>query len=233
MRIVTPTINHSPVLNDASLLKLMYMVSPALPVGAYAYSQGLEFAIDGGWLKTEADVTDWVSGVLRHSVATLDLPVLLRCFDAWSEGDIETAIYWNHILRAGRETAELLLEDDQLGVALQRLLVSHEIEAAQSITTPSFASLFALAGVTWQVPKQSLCLGFAWSWLENQIAAATKLVPFGQTQAQQILLALQPHLIEACDIAAQLTDDEIGAGLPALAIASSKHERQYSRLFRS
>ncbi|MDO6423292.1 urease accessory protein UreF [Saccharophagus degradans] len=219
--------------NNNSLQKLMYLVSPALPVGAYAYSQGLEFAVDGGWLKTEADVSAWIAGVMENSLAELDMPVLVRVYNAWQQGDIEQVKYWNHFLRAGRETHELLLEDDQLGIALKRLLISLEIPHAGEVEKPAFATLFALAGMHWQVPIAQLLQGFAWAWLENQVAAATKLVPFGQTQAQKVILALQPNIAPACEKAFILKDDELGAGLPALAIASAKHERQYSRLFRS
>jgi len=221
------------MLTDTALLKLMYMVSPALPVGAYAYSQGLEYAIDEGWLTTQSDVTQWVAGVLEHSVATLDIPVLHRLYSAWQANDTSQIAYWNHFLRASRETKELLLEDDQLGIALQRLLISLELEQASTIKQPTFAAMFALAATHWQVGKRATSLGFAWAWLENQIAAATKLVPFGQTQAQQVMLALHPSLLAACDSAEQIPSEHIGAGLPALAISSAKHERQYSRLFRS
>lgn len=219
--------------SNAALQKLMYLVSPALPVGAYAYSQGLEHAVDSGWLKTEIDVSNWIAGVLSHSVAELDLPILIRCYSAWQAQDIDRVIYWNHFLRAGRETRELLLEDDQLGIALQRLLVALEVPCADKMKKPTFAALFSLAGMHWQVPIEQLAQGFTWSWLENQVAAATKLVPFGQTQAQKVILALQPNIDPACEKAFNLKDEELGAGLPALAIASAQHERQYSRLFRS
>lgn len=221
------------MITDPALLKLMYLVSPALPVGAYAYSQGLEYAIDNGWLKTQDDVSQWVAGVLEHSVATLDVPVLMRLYRAWQAQDDAQVTYWNQYLRASRETRELLLEDDQLGLALQRLLVSLEVDAASRVPHPTFAAMFALAASHWKVGLHATCLGFVWAWLENQIAAATKLVPFGQTQAQQVMLALHPHLMAACEQAGQVGDSDIGAGLPALAISSSKHERQYSRLFRS
>lgn len=218
-----------------ALLKLMNLVSPALPVGAYAYSQGQEWAVDDGWIKTEGEVEDWINGVLTHSVARLDIPCLLRCFDAWKNQKHEQVQYWNQFLIASRETHELLLEDEQLGQALSRLLISLEISDHEKVLTKerSFACLFALAGVRWGIPLRDLAIGFAWSWLENQVAAATKIVPLGQTQAQQMLQRLMNNVESIVDSAMGLEDDEIGAGLPALAIASSLHERQYSRLFRS
>ncbi len=220
-------------MKSQALLHLMHLVSPALPVGAYAYSQGLEFAIDSGWLKTEAELTDWVGGVLTQGVGQLDLPLLSRLYDAWAEEDWHTLKRWNDYIRAARETHELLLEDEQMGQALNRLLVSLEVPNATHNLQASFVTQFALAASFWQVPKAEALQGFAFSWLENQIAAATKLVPLGQTRAQILLLQLMEHIAPVCEYALTIEDDAIGYSLPGLALASSLHERQYSRLFRS
>lgn len=222
-------------MNNPRLLHLMHLVSPALPVGAYAYSQGLEYAVDSGWLKDDAAIREWISGILQYSVGQLDLPVLLRFYQAWHTQDHGALNRWNHFVRANRETRELQLEDQQLGAALQRLLISLEVLEQDFAleAPPCFACLFAAAGVHWQIDRAELAQGFAWSWLENQIAAATKIVPLGQTQAQKMLLALMPEIPGVCERAVHLGDEELGVGLPALAMASSRHERQYSRLFRS
>ncbi len=213
----------------------MQLVSPALPVGAYAYSQGQEYAVDSGWLKQQGSVSSWIEGLLKYSLGRLELPVLQRVFVAWQNNDLVAINRWNHFIRANRETSELLLEDEQLGLALKRLLCSLGVEGAEweLEAAPSFVILFALAGERWQIPISDLSQGFAWSWLENQVAAATKLVPLGQTQAQQLLSELLERIPDVCEAATALADAELGIGLPALAIASSRHERQYSRLFRS
>ena len=213
----------------------MHLVSPALPVGAYAYSQGQEYAVDSGWLAADKDVENWIAGVLTHSMARLDLPCLIRLYNAWRENDLASVRYWNQYLKASRETSELLLEDEQLGDALQRLLTSLALPKEKTAfeSKPSFVAMFALAGVEWAIPLEELMYGFSWSWVENQVAAATKTVPLGQTQAQQMLVQLMEPIQRAIDTANAVADDDIGAGLPALAISSSLHERQYSRLFRS
>lgn len=217
------------------LLHLLHLVSPALPVGAYAYSQGQEYAVDRGWLSTPGALAEWIRGVLRHSVGYLDLPLLPRLYQAWQAGDMVRVDHWNSFARGNRETAELLLEDEQLGVALQRLLVSLDVPGAGEtlLDAPCFVTQFALAGAHWQISQEDLMQGYAYSWLENQVAAATKIVPLGQTQAQKLLLELITAIPDVCTQAQQLADDELGVGLPALALASSRHERQYSRLFRS
>lgn len=227
---------------NAPLLHLMQLVSPALPVGAYAYSQGLEYAVDQGWVTSLSQAQDWIGAVLTHSVGGLDLPVLQRLYRALAAGDMAAVGHWNDLLQAARESHELLLEDLQMGEALQRLLVSLEVPLAQSWFAPrpdadtpalSFATAFGMAAVHWQVAEGDALHGFAWSWLENQVAAAVKLVPLGQTDGQRLLIALMPALEQAVNGAATLEDDELGVGLPRLAMASAQHETQYSRLFRS
>jgi len=219
---------------QSSLLHLMHLASPALPVGAYAYSQGLEYAVDSGWLKTDAQLTDWLRGVMAQGFGQLDAPVMLRCLRAWRDGDPGARYHWNQYLLACRETAELLLEDTQLGMALRRLLVSLEIPGAdENAGDVTFASLFALACYHWHIEDKDAVQGFIWAWLENQVAAATKLVPLGQTQAQKILVQLMEDVPGIAERVMHLGDEDIGWSLPGVVLASAKHERQYSRLFRS
>lgn len=218
------------------LLHLLHLVSPALPVGAYAYSQGLEYAVDSGWLADETALQDWLNQLMCRSLAQLDVPVLRRLVLAWQVGDLEAVNHWNDYLRASRETAELLLEDEQMGMALNRLLGALGLALAERQgyrATPGFACQFALAGTHWGIGVDELSYGFVWSWLENQVAAATKIVPLGQTQAQQLLVSLMPAVEQTCALAAQVSDEDLGISLPGLAMASSLHERQYTRLFRS
>jgi len=219
---------------DHSLLRLLQLSSVSLPVGGYAFSQGLEYAIDTGWIRNQAQVEGWLETQLLHSVAQVDLPLLRLMMAAAAEQDLEALQRLNDLALACRETKELRLTDTAMGEALGRLMSSLEIPLPFARgEAVSFITLFAVAAVHWQINYPTAALGFSWSWLENQVAAATKLVPLGQTQAQLLLGELQPVLTRALQAAESLTEDQIGAGLPALAIASALHEQQYSRLFRS
>ncbi|WP_370693682.1 urease accessory protein UreF [Oceanobacter sp. 3_MG-2023] len=221
-------------LSDAGLIRLMQLCSVSLPVGGYAFSHGMEYAIEAGWIRNADQVSQWVSEQLVYSLATTDVPVLRRCMAAIDANDPAELQRLNDLLLACRETRELRLTDTAMGEALHRLLTSLNMDLPFAKGEPvSFVCLFALAAGVWGIPYRSAALGLLWSWLENQIAAATKLVPLGQTQAQQLLGALQPALQQALDRADTIDDDGIGAGLPALAIVSSQHEHMYSRLFRS
>ena len=226
---------------DVARLHLLRLCSPALPVGAYAYSGGLEQAVAAGWVRDESGAGAWITGVLEHALAQLDVPVLLRLHRAWQAGDQETVRYWSRLLLACRESAELRAEDRHLGTALARLLADLGVEEARSWREEpacTWAAMFALAGHHWDIPARVLAQGYLWSWCENQMAAAVKLIPLGQTAGQRILLQCTAR-IPACvrrgeTLAADAgAEEKVGAGAPALAMASALHESQYCRLFRS
>ena len=217
-----------------SLLRLLQLCSVNMPVGAYAFSQGLETAVEEGWLKNVEDTYRWLQQQLEQSIAQCDLPILRRQMAMLTRGDLEGYFHWNDFVLACRETNELRLTDTATGRALIRVLVSLGIDKPMGQSGDvSFVTAFALAASHWHIDEEDACLGYAWSWLENQVAAATKLVPLGQTQAQQLLQEIQPALVNAIEVSARCEDQAIGASMPALAIASCWHEQQYSRLFRS
>lgn len=217
-------------------LRLWQLISPALPIGAYAYSGGLEYALHAGWLQNAEDVEHWISGLLQHTLVRLDVPVLQRCYQAWTQGDLTQLQYWSAFILAAREASELQAEDLHLGRALASLLSNLGIGEADSwrqSDTAVFVCLLALAGVKWQVSIEQLAAGFLWSWSENQVAAAIKLMPLGQTAGQKMLMQLATKIPQAVTEGVALHDEEIGALAPGLGIASALHETQYSRLFRS
>lgn len=221
---------------DLSLLRLLQLVSPGLPIGMYSYSQGLERAVEDGWIKDAEQAGDWLQGLLQNGLSKVDLPILARLYDAWSEDDKVTVEYWSQTLMACRETAELRTEDRQTGQALARLLMNLELpEACDWLkrSDATLATLFALAAARWQINKADAMAGYLWGWLENQTLCAVKLVPLGQVAGQRLLKNLAGELPTLVAHALSLNDDEIGGSCFGLALASSRHEMQYSRLFRS
>lgn len=222
-------------ITDAGLLRLLQLSSAALPVGGYSFSQGLEYAVEEGWLKQEQDVVQWLSLQLNESLARVDLPLLNRQCDTVRRGDETGFSYWNDYVLACRETDELRLTDVAMGHALIKLLDDLAVPTVltRGLGEISFVSAYALAAEYWRIDPRVAGHGFCWSWLENQVAAATKLVPLGQTSAQRLLGELQRLIPVAVDFGGAVQDNALGASLPALAMASAWHETQYSRLFRS
>ena len=220
---------------DLALLGLMQLVSPALPIGAFAWSQGLESAFELGWVTNEEELGEWLEGVLEDGLTRCELPLLLRLQTAWAEQDAAALAHWNDWLHATRETAELSDEDLRLGSALVRLLTSLNLMPPDGLMPeePCYVTLFAWGATLRNVPQRQTLLGFAWAWLENQLAVACKAMPLGHTAAQRLTERLRPQLVTAVDNAMHMNDTELGPIIPGLALGSAHHETQYSRLFRS
>ncbi|OEE66842.1 urease accessory protein UreF [Enterovibrio norvegicus FF-33] len=217
--------------------RLFQLISPSLPVGAFSYSQGLEWAIECGWVADEQALSDWLQSLAYDSLQQLELPVLRRLYKAFEASDKEAIEYWCNWLYASRETLELRQEEIQRGRTMGKLLIRLELinekhELVPSITKSQLAG-FAYAGLKWGIDEDSLCHGYAWSWLENTVVAGVKMIPLGQTSGQKVLMALTPSLERAVDESKTISDDNVGSFAIAQAIASSCHETQYSRLFRS
>ncbi|WP_299732244.1 urease accessory UreF family protein [uncultured Endozoicomonas sp.] len=218
-----------------SLLGLLHLSSPALPVGAFAYSQGLETAIDRQWCHNRQTTGDWISELMLQGMAKLDVPVFLRLYRALKNHDQEQVIFWNDTLLAFRETKELYDEDCQVGRAFCTWVKSMypDEPRADWLITPTQCSMFSLSSLLGSIDEQSAVIGLLWSWCENQVTAATKAVPLGQTDAQHILKRLTHEMDGALNAAHSLNDHEIGNNMMHYTMASSWHEHQYSRLFRS
>jgi urease accessory protein len=237
IRADTSTRHTSTITNiePLALLRLFHLVSPALPVGAYAYSQGLEYAVQAGWVADEDGTFDWLQGLSRHTLGTLDLPILLRLHAAWQATDTEAVERWNVELIAARESAELRAEERHLGTALARVLIELNLDEARAWLEPSpaFATMFSLAAARWQIAPQATLSGYLWAWIENQVLAAIKLVPLGQSAGQRLLHRLTDALPEIVERALTLPEQAIGVSGVSQVMASALHESQYSRLFRS
>jgi urease accessory protein len=218
------------------LVRLMHLVSPSLPVGGFTYSQGIERAVEDGWISEAVDLERWLRHQLHHALTTFDLPLLARMHSAVGDARVDALETWTDELLAGRESAELRLEEQNRGRALADLLAGLKVEDAdrwKPMLARCQAAGFAFAAVRWNIAPREMALGYAWSWLENLVLAAVKIIPLGQTEGQRVLQQLSPELPVAVDAGLARIDEEIGASCPALAIASSRHETQYTRLFRS
>ncbi|WEZ90853.1 MULTISPECIES: urease accessory protein UreF [unclassified Pseudomonas] len=222
--------------SDLALLRLLQLASPGLPVGGFTYSQGLEWAVEAGWVRDIASFSAWQREQLHDTLGHLDWPLLARLYRASQANDAEAFGRWSRFLLANRETAELRLEEQQRGSALARMLDGWQLgqdPAWRASLELSQLGGMAWLGAHWSIPLRQLALGHGFAWLEGAVMAGVKLVPFGQQAAQTLLRDLGQALPGVLDHALALDDDQLGGGLPLLAIASSRHETQYTRLFRS
>jgi urease accessory protein len=217
-------------------MRLFQLSSAALPIGAFAYSQGLEQAVALGDVKDRDSAVGWISGMLERSVLCLDVPIFARLHRACSVGDAAATRRWNDYLFASRGSAELRAEERQVGSALARLLFREGVQAAEPwLADPrvTVATGFALAGVAWGAPVAQAALAYVFAWAEAQVGAATRLIPLGQTDAQRALGLLIERTSLGVEAALARRDDELSSTTPGQLLLSGLHETQYSRLFRS
>jgi urease accessory protein len=221
---------------DVARLRLLHLVSPSLPVGAFTYSQGLEWAVECGWVGDEAGLKEWLGCLMHSGMTQLEIPLLARLYQASADNDDTALAYWSRYLLACRETRELREEERNRGRALASLLphLGIPVSAARMpILRSCQLAGFALAAQHWNIPLRQAAEGYLWGWLENTTLAGVKIVPLGQTAGQQIIAALTGDIPRLVERGLNLDDEVIGASCPAQALASSLHETQYTRLYRS
>ena len=215
-----------------ALVRLLQLASPALPVGGFAYSQGLETAIEDGIVHGVDSARRWIGDLLALSLARFEAPIWLRGFDAARDGDRAGFARWNEELLAARETAELRAETQQMGASLARVFPALKLipPACDPLAYP-LAFSAACAGLG--VDRAAGLAAYLWSWVEAQVLVAVKSVPLGQQAGQHLLFELHDAVTQAVAVAATLSDDKIGSAPVRYALASARHEMQYSRLYRS
>ena len=225
-------------MRDASLLQLMWLASPALPIGGFSYSECFEAAVDTAKVTTEQEAASWLLDQLHLSLSRADLAVIAQAVPAWQQGDHARIAELNAWVLQTRESSELRAQTEQMGRSLLEWLRNHTTASAAQIETlaalqPTYPLAFALAASSTGAALRDCLLSYAFGWAENMVQAAIKSVPLGQSAGQRILSALSAEIPAAIDHALALTDDARQAYSPMLAILSAQHELQYSRLFRS
>ncbi len=223
-------------MRETQQLRLMQLASSSLPVGSFTWSQGLEWAVETGWVNSADDFSRWQIQQMEQNFFTVDLPLFARLYHACEQNDFTAARRWTAWLLACRETRELREEERSRGIAFTRLVADWEPDCP-----PQWRTLFAdsqlcgLAwlGVRWNLPLADLALSFGYSWIESAVMAGVKLVPFGQQAAQRLIMSLCDRYAQGLAQALACPDSSVGSATPLAAIASSRHETQYCRLFRS
>jgi urease accessory protein len=228
-------------LSPASFLQLMWLASPALPIGGFSYSEGLEAGVNAALVGNEAQAADWIAEQLQLSQARGDMAVLAQAMQAWQRDDCARVVALNAWVLQTRESSELRLQAEQMGRSLVAWLQNRHADDAEALALvnwlatqdASYPLAFALAAHLAGAGPRDALLAYAFGWAENMVQAAIKSVPLGQSAGQRILARLAQAIPGAADHALALDDDQRQAFSPMLAILSARHEHQYSRLFRS
>ena len=226
--------------SNLQLARLLQLASPALPVGAYTYSQGLEWAVESGVIRDEAGAGRWIADLLQHGIGSYEAPLVVALMAAWSAGEIAEIDCLNGEFLASRESAELRAETAQMGFSMRRLLRDLRDDALSSVMARvdalpevAFPTVWAGIAAAWQIAPEAALTAYLWSWAENQVMAALKAVPLGQAAGQRLLADLGGKIPDVAVNAGNRPKNEWSNFTPAFAIACARHETQYSRLFRS
>ncbi|WP_019501925.1 urease accessory UreF family protein [Pseudanabaena sp. PCC 6802] len=219
-----------------TLMRLLQLASSTLPVGAYSYSEGLEYLVDCGTINSPDRLHHWLAQELSCGAIRVEAAVLVRAYEAIATQNLNALWYWNNWLSAARETEELRYQSWQMGQSLMRLLPSLQPDSDFSFANNrncNFAIAFAIAAANWQIDRHTAAIAYLYSWASNLVGAGVKLIPLGQTMGQQILRDLQPQIANTAQQVIQPGDDVLEACTWGLSLASMAHETQYTRLFRS
>ena len=222
----------------SGLLQLIWLASPALPIGGFSYSEGLEAAIEQGLLHDEHSATQWVVDQLHLTQSRGDMAVLAQAIPAWQHGDSARLQALNDWVMATRETAEMRLQTEQMGRSLLDWLRNLQQARGDQLQLcarlpVSYPLAMALALSLATTPLDQALQAYAFGWAENMTQAALKSVPLGQSAGQRMLARLAREIPQAVQTAMNTQDENRQAFSPMLAILSSRHETQYSRIFRS
>jgi urease accessory protein len=267
---VTPTVIPTAMVTStdtiAPQLRLMWLASPALPIGAFSYSEGLEAAVEHGLVHDDASAAHWLSHQLTL-MARGDLAALAQAIPAWQTGDEATLATLAAWLRETRDSAEARLQSEQMGQSLlvwlrpQGMATADQLALMERLTrapagsqaadaaggdpattapapapspsAPHYILVMALALSTIDVPLAQALQAQAFGWAENQVQAALKAVPLGQTAGQRVLTRLAADIPQAVATALTTSPAQRQLFAPMLSILAARHETQYSRLFRS
>ncbi|URJ33169.1 urease accessory protein UreF [Candidatus Blochmannia vicinus] len=223
--------------NENSLLSLMQLISSNFPLGGFAYSRGLEWAVECNWVNSVETFSEWQKQWIDGPLIYLEWPMLKRCYYYTQIRD--EVRFFQCVLRilSYRDTREFRLEENQRGQAMTKLILqwyplTRDDIWLSALERSGLASI-AWLGCMWGIPLRDLALGYAYNMLESSIMAGLKLIPFGQRAAQKLLRYLMEFFPNAWNKADMIMDHELGSSFLLQSIASSCHETQYSRLFRS
>jgi urease accessory protein len=226
----------SPCPPGTQLLRLLQISSSLCPIGAFAFSQGLEHAVERGWVRDEGTLADWLMGLGRHGLARLDLPLLMHAHGFWKQGEPARALALCERVLANREARELREQEQELGAAFALFLGNLGVADAAPLedrSRSSYVVAYALGAVHFGLAAEIAAHGFAFAWSEQQANAAARLVPLGHRATQRVLSRVLGDVPGWIEQARSLREAEIGSSTPGLALAAAWHETQYTRLFRS
>lgn len=229
-------------LQEEHLFRLLSWLSPSFPVGAYAYSHGLEFAVETGAVSNSDELSKWIEAVILLGGGRNDAIFFVSAWHAGQDEKYGLILEIAERAMAHRSTAELALETEAQGSAFLRAINSAwENKKFDELMGPilkadipiAYPVVVAVAMVSSGIPLKFGLVAYLHAFVSNLVSAGMRLIPLGQSAGQKVLSDLQGKVQEAAVNAENRTLDDLGSTAPVIDWASSNHETQYTRLFRS
>ncbi|NES68946.1 MAG: urease accessory protein UreF, partial [Okeania sp. SIO2D1] len=221
------------------LLCLLQLASPALPVGAYSYSEGIEVLVTTGKISDYDSLKNWLIDSLKFGNIRLEAALIVRAYWETNSGNLKLLNNWNNWATAVKETEELRLQSLQMGRTLIRLFMNIQPDLSTELMSfiqnkletetdfCNFAIAYGLISACWQIEIETAILSYLHSWATNLVNAGVKLIPLGQTVGQKLLWELQNQIVLSAKEILKLKDDELNSCSWGLSLASMAHEVQY------
>lgn len=223
------------------LLKLMAWLSPSFPVGAFAYSHGLEAAIEEGMVRDRAGLQGWIADLVAYGSPRSDAVLFCHAYRAVVGDDPAAFLDVAELAAAMRGTSELALEATQQGESFFQAIgdawpadvVKWRATLAEGHVRPAYPIAVACAAAVAHVPLVDAVTAYLHAFAANLVSAAVRAIPLGQTDGQRALAALEPGIAAAALTAVDRPLDEAGSAALVVDTLSFRHETQYTRIFRS
>lgn len=229
-------------LSPEQLTLLQQLASPALPIGGFSYSQGLEAAVELRLVHDEATAAAWIQDQLHSVIGHCEAPLWALLHQSWHAGSSDSVRHWNRWFFASRETREIRSETEQMGWSLYKLaleldwLGEHARGLLEGLRPLCLPTVHAAIAVQADLPLHAGLTAYLYTWLENQVMAAIKSVPLGQVAGQRVLSQIRRQIPDTARLALQRSQRQppaLQTFAPQFSIVSARHESQFSRLFRS
>lgn len=229
-------------LTPLALLRQQSWLSPAFPTGSYSYSHGIEWAVEAGHIHDRQSLVDWLAADLCYGSGRNEAIFFSEAWRCTTEGDCEKLFEIAELAAAFRGTSEFALESAQQAAAclvtLRQVWPDRVLEKLSELLTernvpPALAIVLGVRAATQSIPASFALPAFLQSYLANLVTAGVRLIPLGQTDGQLAVAKLEGAVLAASAQAQEATIHDLGSAAFMVDLASTLHETQYTRLFRS
>lgn len=226
----------------SNLISLLQLSDPALPIGGYSHSAGLETYVQLGIVHDVKTAKNFITEMLTQNLQCTDAAFVSLAYDAAKENDIDKILHLDEECNAVKLPREMRQASQKLGMRLLKIFehaskdfISEDYKKAIHSQTAygHYCIAFGLYANAFQIPKADALTGFYYNAAAGFVTNCVKLIPLGQQDGQEILFSLQPLIKQLVENTMEPDKELIGLCCTGFDIRSMQHEQLYSRLYMS